>query len=181
MALVGKEKHKEGTHAEKEQQKKTPEVHSIVKNVKTYQRAAKKAREEKWEYDTPEEAKMIKRAAPKKVGIMLQAQGKFHNKIKLKGVKCDKQTWKTLDPAVARYYRDFFNVALKDTTEYWISSDLLRRITKHDLRVIIQEGDIETDVISVYIDLLKSDAEKNNAQVRFLAVDAGVSSLNQMQ
>ncbi|XP_040375509.1 uncharacterized protein LOC121053115 [Rosa chinensis] len=181
MELIVKEKNMEGTHADLEQQKKTPEIHSIVKNVKTYRRAAKKAREEEWEYNTPEEAKISKLAAPKKAGIMPQAHGKFHNKIKLKGVKCDKPTWKTLDPAVARHYRDFFNVAQKDTTEYWISSDLLRRITKHDLRVIIQEGDIETDVITIYIDLLKSDAEKQNAQVGFLTVDASYYAIKYEQ
>ncbi|XP_024196311.1 uncharacterized protein LOC112199539 [Rosa chinensis] len=181
MALVGKEKQKEGTHAEQEQHKKTLEIHSIVKNVKTYRRAAKKAREEEWEYDTPEEAKMTKRAAPKKAGIMSHAQRKMQHKIKVKGVKCDKQTWRTLDPVVARHYRDFFNIAVKDTTEYWINNDLLRRITKHDLRVIIQEGDIETNVISVYIDLLKSDAEKQNAQVGFLTVDAGYYAIKYEQ
>ncbi|XP_062021038.1 uncharacterized protein LOC133737517 [Rosa rugosa] len=181
MGVMGKEKQREGTPAKQEPQKKTPEIHSIVKNVKTYRRAAKKAREEEWEYDTPEEAKITKRAAPKKAGIMLQAQRKMLNNIKIKGVKCDKPTWRTLDPAVARHYRDFFNVAVKDTTEYWTSIDLLRRITKHDLRVIIQEGDIETDVISVYMDLLKSDAEKLNAQVGFLTVDAGYYAIKYEQ
>ncbi|XP_040371772.1 uncharacterized protein LOC121052019 isoform X3 [Rosa chinensis] len=165
-ADIGKKKEEKGAPG-KQKEKKNMEIMSIEKNVKTYKQGEKKAKEADWEYDTQEESKMRKRAPPKRARIVPLTR-KMENKIKIKGVNCDKPTWRTLDPAIGKHFQKFFNATAKDT----VSNDLLSRITKHDLRVIIQEGDVETNVVRVYIDLLKSDAGKLKAKVGFLRVDA---------
>ncbi|XP_061999017.1 uncharacterized protein LOC133716324 [Rosa rugosa] len=56
--------------------------------------------------------------------------------------------------------------------EYWLRADFLVQVTKADLRMIIQDQDLETDVIKTYMDILEKDMKKKNIKAGFIGLDA---------
>ncbi|KAL6211391.1 hypothetical protein ACLB2K_016618 [Fragaria x ananassa] len=152
--------------------KKVVQSLSIERNVKVNKRDATKKQQEEWEYGTPEDLK------PKKNQPARRNISKNHN-IVIDKVKCTTQTWTTLEKDVAMHYENWFKTnqeANKDYV-YWQDPSLIVQIKKEDLKAIIEEGELTTDVLKIYIQMLKEKAKRSGIRVGFLDVEAAVKHI----
>ncbi|KAL6209617.1 hypothetical protein ACLB2K_020557 [Fragaria x ananassa] len=95
------------------------------------------------------------------------------NSIVIHGVNCNTNTWKFLDENVAHHYKNWFdlNKDNNDNFRYWECCDGIIDITKDNLKRIIQEGEITSNTIRVYLQILKEEVEKKKV-VGFLDIEA---------
>ncbi|KAL6228412.1 hypothetical protein ACLB2K_002362 [Fragaria x ananassa] len=79
-----------------------------------------------------------------------------------------------LDEKVANHYKNWFdlNKDKNDDFRYWECCDGIIDITKDDLKRIIQEGEITSNTIRVYLAMLKEEMEKKKVSVGFLDIEA---------
>ncbi|KAL6133370.1 hypothetical protein ACLB2K_065607 [Fragaria x ananassa] len=136
------------------------QAEGVKKYVKKRKQTVEKRKEEEWEYDTLERLKPTKRTKK--------------NDIVIHGVNCNTNTWKFLDENVARHYKNWFdlNKDKNDDFRHWECCDGIIDTTKDDLKRIIQEGEITSNTIRVYLQMLKEEVEKKKVSVRFLDIEA---------
>ncbi|KAL6219948.1 hypothetical protein ACLB2K_007706 [Fragaria x ananassa] len=103
---------------------------------------------------------------------------KNHN-IVIDKVQCTKPTWTTLEKDVAMHYESWFKTNQDENKDYvyWQDPYLIVQITKEDLMTIIEEGELTTDVIKIYIQMLKEKAKRSGIRVGFLDVEAAVKHI----
>ncbi|XP_062025380.1 uncharacterized protein LOC133741503 [Rosa rugosa] len=142
-------------------EKKRVAMHSIVRNVKEYKRkAVVKDKDDDFEYDTPEilktygkkrktaaqeQPKQKKKAEPKPA-TKLQKGKQVQHPMQIRDVNCEKYTWKTLKPEVAKHYQQFFEMVDDNTYVYWTSENGIIGVTRADMKIIVQEQDLDIDV-----------------------------------
>ncbi|KAL6228036.1 hypothetical protein ACLB2K_001990 [Fragaria x ananassa] len=153
-------------HVKQKGLKQTVETGSIERDVNLKKRGAQKRIEEEWEYDTPEGLKPAKRTK--------EVEHKVQNRIVIDGVNYNTDTWKLLDEKVANHYKNLFdlNKDENDDFRYWECCDGIIDITKDDLKRIIQEREITSNTIRVYLAMLKEEMEKKNVSIGFLDIEA---------
>ncbi|KAL6196416.1 hypothetical protein ACLB2K_032031 [Fragaria x ananassa] len=156
--------------------KKAVQPLSIERNVKVNKRDATKKQQEEWEYGTPEDLK------PKKNQPARRNMSKNHN-IVIDKVQCTKPTWTTLEKDVAMHYESWFKTNQDENKDYvyWQDPYLIVQITKEDLMTIIEEGELTTDIIKIYIQMLKEKAKRSGIRVGFLDVEAAFVAIKHEQ
>ncbi|KAL6195654.1 hypothetical protein ACLB2K_031272 [Fragaria x ananassa] len=139
---------------------KGQQAEGVKKYVKKRKQTVEKRKEEEWEYDTL--AKRTKK-----------------NDIVIHGVNCNTNTWKFLDENVARHYKNWFdlNKDKNDDFRYWKCCDGIIDITKDNLKQIIQEGEITSNTIMVYLQMFKKEVVKKTVSVKFLDIEATVKHI----
>ncbi|KAL6145464.1 hypothetical protein ACLB2K_056151 [Fragaria x ananassa] len=98
---------------------------------------------------------------------------KVQNRIVIDGVNFNTDTWKLLDEKVVNHYKNWFdlNKDENDDFRYWQCCDGIIDITKDDFKRMIQEGEIMSNTIRVYLAMLKEEMEKKNVSVGFLDIE----------
>ncbi|KAM5571887.1 hypothetical protein ABKV19_012123 [Rosa sericea] len=168
-------------------EKKTVAMHSIERNVKEKKRKASvKDKDDDFEYDTPEILKTYgkrrktaaqelpkqKKKAEPKPATKLQKGKQVQHPMQIKDVNCEKYTWKTLKPEVARHYQQFFEMVDDNTYVYWTSENNILGVTRADMKIIVQEQDLDINVVKAYTKMLKKELKERNTQIGLLNIEA---------
>ncbi|XP_040364363.1 uncharacterized protein LOC121049943 [Rosa chinensis] len=158
-------------------------MHSIERNVKQNKRkATTKDKDEDFEYDTPEILKTYgkkrktapqeqlkqRKKAEQKLATNLHKGKQVQQPIQIKDVNCEKYTWKTLKPKVARHYQQFFEMVDDDLNG-------IIGITRRDMKIIIQEEDVGISVIKAYTEILQNELKEKKIQIGLLDIEAATS------
>ncbi|XP_040374679.1 uncharacterized protein LOC121052846 [Rosa chinensis] len=168
-------------------EKKTVDMHSIERNVKVKKRkAAVKDKDDDFEYDTPEilktyekkrktaaqeQPKQKKKAQPKPP-TKIQKGKEVQHQIQIKEVNCEKYTWKTLKPELARHYQQFFEMVDDNTYVYWSSENGILGVTRGDMKIIVEEKDLDVNVVKAYTEILQKEMKETNTQIGLLNIEA---------
>ncbi|KAL6138538.1 hypothetical protein ACLB2K_063819 [Fragaria x ananassa] len=134
--------------------RKAMEPMSIEKNVKLNPRNAKKTKDPDWEYGTPKDIQV-------------------HKKIIIKNLKCDNSTWDSLGDDLKMHYKQWFEARPNKNEDeaYWTCPEGWHCLSKSDLQRIIEQSDILSSSMQVYMRLLKERTEAAKLPVGFMNME----------